>query len=159
MPKINSHTNSLYFVLPPRNSEIIYFHHQHYQAVPTAQIPLTLSRHPSLLAIPALNSNPLKLVDHFVYVGRNISSIESGQRTQRYGMDCCWQVNDQIAKSDKIGILLSSSHISTTVWLHYLDSNGTKQGCCLLFWINPQSRTLINSSSTATYFPSHKPSK
>ena len=45
-----------------------------------------------------------------------------------------------------MGILLSGSHVSTTIWLHYLNSNeqsqrGTTQGCWTLFWTNPGSST------------------
>ena len=57
------------------------------------------------------------------------------------------------------------NRISTTVLLHHLDSNkslGEKakwETTPALFWTNPESNTLQYFSCSATYFPSHKPSK
>ena len=39
---------------------------------------------------------------------------------------------------------------------HLTRHMGTIQECCMLFWTNPGSSILQNSSCTATYFPSHK---
>ena len=36
---------------------------------------------------------------------------------------------------------------------------GTPQGCCVLFWTNPESSTPQNSNCMTTYLLSHKPSK
>ena len=48
------------------------------------------------------------------------------------------------------------------VWMYYIDSGEKKlaettQEFYVLFWTNPGSITLQNSSCTATYLPSHKP--
>ena len=62
-------------------------------------------------AISSLNVKPLKLVDQFEYFGSNILSTES-------------LVNICIVMiSDKIGFLSSFNCVSTTVWMHHLNSN------------------------------------
>ena len=73
-----------------------------------------------------LNDKSLKLVDQFIYLDSNIMSIENN-------VNICigktWTTIDQLMtiwKSDlsnKIGILSNCSHVSTTVWLHYLNSH------------------------------------
>ena len=75
-------------------------------------------------AIFSLNSKPQKLVDLFIYLGSNIASTESDINL-RIGKACTaidkssttWQSN----LSDRIK--REFFRVSTTVWLHDLDSN------------------------------------
>ena len=68
-----------------------------------------------------LNGEPLKLTDLFTYLGSNIFTTEMDVNWK--GMDYYWQVVDQMKiwflwKKD---ILPGINHISTTVWLHFMD--------------------------------------
>ena len=75
-------------------------------------------------AISKLNVKPRKLLDQFTYHGTNISSIDSNVSIC---IEKAWSVIDRLSiiwKSEA-RILSNFRHISTIVWLHYLDSNKT----------------------------------
>ena len=86
-------------------------------------------------------------------------------------MDCYLQVIDHMKiwflRWDKTGIHPICSRISTTVWLHHLDSNETPKKLvrnytkmlCAFILRNLWSCNLRNSSCTTTYLPSGEPSK
>ena len=108
-----------------------------------------------------LSGKLLKLVEQFIYIGSNISSTES-------------DVNIRIAKAlltvipyilwkygDKTRFLSNWSYVSTTVRFPYIDANemhGEKNATCCFEQILKKT-TLKKSSCTATYLPSHIPSK
>ena len=79
--------------------------------------------------ISTLNGSSLKLIDKFTYLGSSVSSTETDINTW---LAKAWTAIDWLSiiwKSDltyKIKqFLLSSSHVNTAIWMHYMDTNKT----------------------------------
>ena len=78
-----------------------------------------------------LNDKPLKLVDQFLYLGSNISSIENDVNTR---IEKAWTVTDKLSiirksnYSDKKSpwFLPRCVHVGITVSVQHLDSNKTR---------------------------------
>ena len=70
--------------------------------------------------ISTLEGTPLKLVDKFTYLG---SSVESTEKDIETRLTKAWTAINRLSiiwKSD-----LSSGHIDTAIWVHYMDANKT----------------------------------
>ena len=79
--------------------------------------------------ISTLKGGPLKLVDNFTYLGSSVSSTENDINTQLAKILTAIDRLSVIWKSDLTNkikrIFPSSSHVSTAIWMHYMDANKT----------------------------------
>ena len=121
--------------------------------------------------ISILSCKPLKLVNKFTYPGSYILSIEddvdirqSNARTDINKLLIIWK--SDLSDKTKRNYFPSSGSVNTSALMHYINANKTHrrkgrkgtQECYMQFWTNPGSCTPQNSSCTATYHPSQKPS-
>ena len=110
--------------------------------------------------ISTLNGKSLKLVDKFIYLGSNVASTENyiNTRLTKASTAIDWLlVIWKSDKSDKIKRSFFSKKRSCQYY--YMDAPHWRwQSIWRMYWTNPGGNILQNSSCTAIYPPSQKPS-
>ena len=78
-------------------------------------------------AIPNLSGRPLRLIDKFTYIISSVSSTESDVDISSKCVDFYWLVIDHMEvwfiQWNKMGFLPGCGYVSTTVWMHHMDTN------------------------------------
>ena len=102
----------------------------------------------------SLNCKSLKLVDHFIYLNCNTSSTEK---------DVNVYIDKAQSSVDNLFTIWKSDLSSESVLLYdcitWTQTKHFTQWCYLPFSTIPGCNTLQNIRCTATFLPSHKPSK